>query len=318
MEQSIFDVGDVIDGRYRIEEFIGAGSRSEVFRAVRTDTSQQVALKVLHGHLSQSPEIRARFQREIRALAALGHPNVLTVYGAGRTRGHDYMVVELKDTAKLSTLLEETGPMQWIDAAEVVRQVCAGIAAAHAAGIAHRDLRPENMFVSRVSDRRFHITLAGFALARMAGHRITTTEEGTPIGSPDYLPPELADSSYTLGNDPIRLARADVYAIGCLAFALLHGYPPLVAERALETLMKRLLTEDADWSPRVADAIPKTFRGLVDAMLSQRPADRPTAEALLKDLEDILRSAPRTPARRAGGVTEEWDSSPLLKPRKDP
>src|SRR5262245_3627879 len=182
-------------GPYRILAPLGAGGMGEVFKARDEKLDRDVALKVLPARLQSDAEALARFEREVKAVAALSHPNILAIHDFGQSEGRRYAVMELLEGETLRELLER-GPLSAAKAIEYGRQVAEGLAAAHGKGIVHRDLKPENLFVTRDG----HVKILDFGLARQsvlpAGSETSgptmgpRTEPGVLLGTVGYMAPE--------------------------------------------------------------------------------------------------------------------------------
>lgn len=216
-------IGQVLDHRYRLENPLGSGTVGTVYRARDLQTQRPVAVKLWHGS-GQSPQVRARFQREAEALYRLKHPNIVEVFRVGMKDHHPYVVMEFLEGMSLEDLLSPEQPLRPAVAFSIGRQLLAALSFAHAQGVVHRDLKPENIFVQQ-RGREPQVKLLDFGLAKFLspgsdpvdGSPITMT--GMVLGTPLYMPPEQAI------GDRID-ARADVYAAGCILYEMLAGQPP--------------------------------------------------------------------------------------------
>src|SRR5713226_1528984 len=184
-------------GPYKIEAALGAGGMGEVYRAVDTRLKRTVAIKVAKDNFGE------RFEREARAIAALNHPNICTLYDVGP----NYLVMELVDGKPLK------GPLALDQALEYAAQICDALDAAHRKGITHRDLKPANIIVTKAG-----VKLLDFGLARMAPgeNELTLTVKGTVMGTPAYMAPEQWEGK-------AADARSDIYAFGCVLYEMLTG-----------------------------------------------------------------------------------------------
>jgi serine/threonine-protein kinase len=207
-----------------------------VYRAEHLKLARKVALKVLlteHGH---NATVRARFEREAKALAALSHPNVITVTDYGVADDLPYIVMELLEGRTLKDRLEE-GPLAPDEAFRTARELLRGLAYAHAEGVAHRDLKPANVFLQSLPDGREHVKLLDFGLAKFAhdtGEGAPLTKLGSVLGTPAYMAPEQASGD---ASD----ARSDVYAAGIVILEMLAGRRPFDGEHT-EVLRQQLLS----------------------------------------------------------------------------
>ncbi|MGP4002208.1 serine/threonine-protein kinase [Streptomyces sp. 8N706] len=202
-------------GRYRLLEVLGRGGMGEVWRAEDTTLGRQVAVKLLLERLTV-PDATERFRQEAQTAAGLNHPNVLAVYDFGEEQGRCYLVMELVAGRSLSAeLAADRGPLEVEEACRLVGQAASGLAAAHKAGVVHRDIKPGNLLLAEGS-----VKIADFGIARIQGEgasALTTT--GAVLGTSAYLAPERG-MGRTAGPE------ADVYALGCVLYELLCGRPP--------------------------------------------------------------------------------------------
>src|SRR4051812_32401363 len=210
---------DVLEGAHiagcRIEAVAGRGGMGIVYKATQLALSRPVAVKLIAPEHAADAGFRERFERESRMAAAIEHPNVIPVYGAGEEDGRLYLVMRWVGGTDLHRLLRRDGRFEPQRAAEIVHQVAGALDAAHSAGLVHRDVKPANVLLS--GD---HAYLADFGLTRLAGTdpRLTTT--GQFLGTVDYMAPEQFQ------REAVD-ARADVDALGCVVYAAVSGRPPV-------------------------------------------------------------------------------------------
>ena len=255
-----------------------------VWEARHDTTGQRCALKVVH---HAGPSDLARFSREARVLAGLLHPNVVRLHGAELSGTQPYLVQELLSGGSLAELLEK-GPLEPERAREVALQVADGVAAAHAAGVLHRDLKPDNVLfdehgVAKVAD-------FGLALSRESRERLTQT--GEVLGTPDYMAPEQA-------IDAVRVdERADVYALGGILYTLLTGTPPLsLRGRSLIAALAAIQSELPLPAEQVNPGISRELAEVCRVALAKDPGDRyPSAKAFAAALRGELGPPRRTSA----------------------
>jgi len=313
-----------IDGRYTVTRVLGRSDRALTVEALRDDIGQRVVVKLLRNY-SDDPEVATRFKREIRAAASVQHPNVLTVFDAGATSdGRPYYAMEHIEGRRLRALCEGEAPVEAGRVLHMLRQIAAGVSAAHAAGIFHRDLSPDSIFVSARNGRSDFITVGDFAVAKILSSNasVKLTVAGALVGTSDYMPPEKADPGFVAPTGLLADAAADVYAIGCIGFELLTGRLPLTDSSIMTQFAKRS-NEAPDWPADVA--VPAALRDAVDQMLSadvtQRPGSGFEALRLLDriDAKTLERQDPRQRPRqkshsRSAVVTPRRPSPPSPQP----
>jgi eukaryotic-like serine/threonine-protein kinase len=271
--------GRVLGGRYALGALLGAGGMGQVYRARDRVLERTVAVKVLSAAATQDRELVARFGREARAAAALHHPNIVAVFDSGADGDLQYLVMEYVDGQSLAGLLRQEGVLDPGRAAEVGRQVCQALAAAHAAGLVHRDITPGNVLV----DPAGLVKVADFGIAKLAA-ATTMTGDGMVLGTAAYLAPEQAQGRPVDG-------RSDLYALGCVLYALVTGAPPFVGDSPVAVAARQLTeppTPPSDRNPRVSPAL----EAVVLTALAKDPADRyQTATAMAQDLDRVIADA---------------------------
>jgi serine/threonine-protein kinase len=269
-------VDRLIDGRYVVQHRIARGGMASVYLATDTRLDRPVAVKVMHPGYADDPDFVARFNREARAAAGLNHPDVVSVYDQGADGGHPFLVMEYVPGATLRTVLRERGRLSPGEALAVMDHVLAALAAAHAAGLVHRDVKPENVLIT--PDGR--VKVADFGLARAAAGSTITANDSTLIGTAAYLAPEQV-------RDGSSDARSDVYAAGVLLFELLTGAPPFSGDSAVAVAYRHVNEDVPEPSSRVP-GIPPELDALVLAATARDPFDRPAdARALHASLESV-------------------------------
>jgi serine/threonine-protein kinase len=254
-----------VDDRYRLRERLGVGGMSEVWRAHDQVLARDVAVKVLAPGAPADPQRPARIRLEARAAAGLRHPNIVEVYdygeatdGAGQAR--PYVVMELVEGPTLDDLLKNRA-LPWAAATRICAQVAAALAAAHARGVVHRDVKPGNVMVTPDG-----VKLVDFGISAAAGAVDET--DGEVLGTPAYLAPERLDGG------PVRVAT-DVYALGLLLYRALAGRLPWTGSTVTQMVGNHLYVDPAPL-PRIA-GLPSRVAELVRRCLAKRPQDRPTA-----------------------------------------
>jgi serine/threonine-protein kinase len=254
-------VADVLEGAHiagcRIESVAGRGGMGIVYRATQLSLARPVALKLIAPEHAADAGFRERFERESRMAAAIDHPNVIPVYGAGEEDGRLYLVMRWVAGTDLHRLLREQGRLEPVSAARVVDQVAGALDAAHAAGLVHRDVKPANVLLSGE-----HAYLADFGLTRPAGSDDPLTTAGHFLGTVDYMAPEQ------FRGGPVD-ARTDVYALGCVLYAALTGAPPFPRETVPQTMLAHLHDE-----PPPAAGLPRGSARVLARALAKAPDDR--------------------------------------------
>ncbi|OBK53682.1 protein kinase [Mycobacterium sp. 1081908.1] len=253
--------GTLLDGRYRVESRIASGGTSTVYRGLDVRLDRPVAVKVMDSRYAGDDQFLTRFQLEARTVARLKNPGLVAVYDQGMDARHPFLVMELIEGGTLRELLAERGPMPPHAVAAVLRPVLGGLAAAHRAGLVHRDVKPENVLISDDGD----VKIADFGLVRaVAAAGITSTS--VILGTAAYLSPEQV-------RDGNAGPRSDVYSAGILTYELLTGSTPFTGDSALSIAYRRL---DADVPPPSAaiDGVPPQFDELVARATARDPGDR--------------------------------------------
>ncbi len=264
MDTTVSDpmVGRSLDGRYRVDALIARGGMASVYLATDTRLERRVAVKVMHPHLADDPDLAARFEREARASARLSHPDVVSVYDQGTDGPHAFLVMEYVPGATLRDVLRDRGRLELDEAFAVMDHVLAALAAAHEAGLVHRDVKPENVLLT--ADGR--VKVADFGLARAVAGTTVTTTGSVLMGTAAYLPPEQVERG-------ISDARTDVYSAGVMLFELLTGSPPFRADNTY-ALLRRHVEEDIPPPSSVAHGIPAEVDQLVLSATARDPAQR--------------------------------------------
>ena len=276
-------VGRLLDGRYQITERLARGGMATVYRAVDTRLTRTVAVKVMHVGLGDDAEFARKFDREARAAARLAHPNVVAVFdqGSDLIEGHSsrpYIVMEHVDGHTLRDVINREAPMLPLRALEVIEPVLAALAAAHDAGLVHRDVKPENVLISD----RGQIKVADFGLAKAISSQTSTATQGLLIGTVSYLPPELVVSGQAD-------ARSDVYSTGVVLFELLTGRKPHTGDTPIQVAYAHVHADvPAPSHFPTAGPVPPYLDALVARATSRTPSARPAdARVLLTEVRRV-------------------------------
>ncbi len=271
-------------GSYEIIAVLGSGGMGEVYRARDTRLGRDVAVKILASRLAGNPEAQARFEREARAIAALSHPNILSLFDYGESDGVLFTVSELLQGETLCNRLAAR-PLPLRKAIEYAIQAARGLAAAHDRGIVHRDLKPENVFLTR--DGQVKILDFGLARATGSGPDMNATDSptlsrsGLVVGTAGYMSPEQIR-----GHSADE--RSDLFALGAILYEMLSGHRAFPGETAVETMTTTLREEP----PELPASVPPALSRLVRRCLEKRPEERfRSAHDLAFALEALAESA---------------------------
>ena len=306
----------LIGGRYQILSLAGAGSMGSVYRARDTELDEIVALKFLRPDLMHTPDILARFRREVRLARRVAHRHVAKVYDIGEHDGDKFLTMAFIEGEPLRALLHRSRPLPVSRAVSIARAVCQGLDAAHAVGVIHRDLKPDNVMLG--SDGALSIT--DFGIARSA-ERIdggATATLGSAIGTPAYMSPEQVEGA------PDVDGRADIYALGVMLFEMVTGELPFSGGSAIAVAAARLDREPPD--PRaLRPGIDPELARLILRCMARQPADRFASAAELdaalsrvtaSDSSPVPLAAPDRTAATA--ATSACDKSVAVLPFRNP
>jgi serine/threonine protein kinase len=278
-------VGEILDGRYRLESLLGRGTMGRVYRASHLGLRRAVAIKLLEPRLVSDDTARKRFEREARMAGQLRQPNCVAVTDFGTaSNGTSYLVMELADGTNLADIVANETRLSVSRALHIMRHLLAGLAHAHGLGIVHRDIKPANIVLVEDGDDRDFAKILDFGLARMFTEDDRVTATGIVLGSPTYMSPE-----HVVGR-PLD-GRADLYAVSVILFEMLAGRPPFESDE-VRTLLKMQMSAPV---PRIADVapgvvVPDALEALIRRGLAKRANERPaSAEAYLAEME---RAAP--------------------------
>jgi tetratricopeptide (TPR) repeat protein len=261
--------GQVVGDRYRIEQLIGEGGIGQVFRARDLMTRELVALKALRPEFARDARIKRRFMREARAVARLQHPHIVRLFACGDSDDAPYIAMELIEGQALSEHRDQGLHLDTL--LTVVDQTLAALAFAHARGVVHRDVKPENILVSWVDrGRRPFVKLLDFGFARVDGDQdIKLTQvQGDAFGTPLYMAPEQASAKGNVGPE------TDLYAIGVILFEFLSGQPPFTGAHGMAVALKHVMEPVPELRARVGLALPFGLEDVVRRALEKEPRSR--------------------------------------------
>lgn len=263
----------VLADRYKILAILGVGGMGEVYRAHDSRLDRQVAIKVMNKANLSDPGMHERFEREIRLIAALTHPNIVMLHDVSRHGEMQFAVMELLEGKTLRQLINEG--LDWPTTAKLVQGVAAGLSSAHSQNLMHRDIKPENVIVTNEGCAK----ILDFGLARPevpAEHQNLTATAGLAPGTVPYMSPEQAESK------PLTCST-DIFSFGTVIFEMLTGVNPFRAETALQTMRnvtESILPEQIE----LLFAVPQEVISLLTAMLQKRPDERPTSADVVYQL----------------------------------
>jgi len=270
-------LGEVIAERYELEEIVGTGGMSSVYRAHDRLLERSVALKVLHDRYSADEEYVERFRREARAAARLSHPNIVTVIDRGEQDGRQFIVFEHVAGETLKDVVEREGPLPVRRVIELGIEIANALAFAHGHGLVHRDVKPQNVLLN--GDGRAKVT--DFGIARSQDVEQGMTQTGTVVGTSHYIAPEQAR------GEPVD-EQSDVYSLGAVLHELLTGEVPYPGDNFVAVAMRHLHDPVPDVQERRPD-VPPRLAAVVERALQKEPADRfPSMKAFSRALEGCL------------------------------
>jgi serine/threonine-protein kinase len=292
-------VGQVLDGRYRVDSLIAHGGMATVYLGTDRRLDRVVALKVMHPELARHNEFVSRFIREAKTAAKLTHPNIVAVFDQSADGGHVYLVMEYVDGQTLRELLSDRGRFTPREALEILAPVLSALGAAHRAGMVHRDVKPENVLIGGEGTYAHAVKVADFGLARSAAAGATVSLAGMIVGTASYLAPEQVKSG-------VCDARSDVYSSGIVLYEMLTGDKPFVADSPIQVAYRHVHDE----VPRPSASVPgldPALDALVARATAKNPDERP-ADANVFHAE-VLRTIGSLPdaALDFGALPEDAD-----------
>src|SRR6266849_2174548 len=292
-------INTLFDGRYRILRKLGTGGMANVYLAEDEVLGRRVAIKILNDRHAGDDQFVERFRREAKNAASLSHPNIVSIYDRGEAEGTYYIAMEYLDGRSLKELIVARGPAPIHLAVDYARQILAAIRFAHRHGIVHRDIKPHNVLV----DGEGRLKVTDFGIARAGVSQMT--EEGSIIGTAQYLSPEQAKGA------PVD-QTSDHYSVGVVLYELLTGVVPFSGDTPVEIAMKHLSAVPEAPSAQRAE-IPRDLDLVIMRALAKEPSDRyQSAEEMDADLERVQRGAAVSPA------TEEAATAIISRPPAPP
>jgi tetratricopeptide (TPR) repeat protein/TolB-like protein/predicted Ser/Thr protein kinase len=279
-------VGTLLAERYEILELLGQGGMGAVYKARDTELERFVALKLIRADLAGNPEILRRFKQELILAREVTHRNVIRIFDLGQAKGFKFITMEFVEGRDLRAVIREKQEISPEETVPIISQVCRALESAHAAGVVHRDLKPQNIML----DAKDRVYVMDFGIA----HSLETpgmTQTGALMGTPEYMSPEQAKGQKV---DP----RSDLFALGIIFYEMLTGISPFKADTALATLLKR--TQERPPTPAEVDpTIPQAISDVVMKCLEiDRDCRYSTAREILEDLGQEMPTSVRTVATR--------------------
>ena len=273
-------IGNILSGRYDIIEKIGTGGMASVYKAKDTLLNRYVAVKVLRDALEGEKNIVKNFIKEAQSSASLTHNNIVSVFDVGEDDGVNYMVMELVDGRTLKDYIKEKGALPWQEACDYCIQIGQGLSEAHSKNIIHRDIKPQNIIMTK--DKTLKVTDFGIARAMSSD---TTIVGGTALGSVHYISPEQARGGFTD-------ARSDIYSLGIVLYEMLTGKVPFDGETAVSVALMHLEKEPVN--VRVVNMnIPQDLAYVTMKAIAKEQAKRyQSVEEMLEDLHAVLADEP--------------------------
>jgi serine/threonine protein kinase len=278
MELQHDDSGERIAGRWELRQPVGRGGMGTVYRAIDTSSGQPVAVKLLHTDGDNTDE---RFMREVKALAELRHPSIVTYLSHGHTHDNrSYLVMEWLEGEDLSKRLKRHGSLSVGQILDIAIQVAEALEFAHGRGVIHRDIKPANIFLHRDTV----VKVLDFGIARKVG-AATLTQTGAVVGTIEYMSPEQIRSSR------LSESRSDVYSLGCVLYECLSGAPPFTGT-LMASILANILFEQPQPLAAANPTLPRALTDLVHAMIHKEPNERPSAAS--EPLRQIRRQIDET------------------------
>jgi eukaryotic-like serine/threonine-protein kinase len=288
-------------GQYRVLKLLGQGGMGIVFLAEDSHLQRRVALKVIKPEAAGNLEVRQRFLREARAIAALKHDHVVIVYAVGQDQDVPYLAMELLQGQSLHDRLDKGPPLTVAEVLRIGLEAATGLAAVHESGLIHRDIKPANLWLEAPKGR---VKLLDFGLARICRDEIRLTEVGTVLGTLDYMSPEQARA---LDLD----ARSDLFSLGCVLYRMCSGQLPFRGANALAVVTALAVDMPPPLRTQPHAETPAELAELVTRLLAKQPEDRPRSTqevvAALEAIERGLAHAPSAPTRALAPEPASWD-----------
>lgn len=303
-EQSVDELPFQRLGHYEIRERIGQGGMGDVYLGYERSLDRQVAIKVLPPEFARQDEFVKRFYAEATAAARLAHPNIIPIYFIGEDQGHHYFVMQYVEGETLADLLKRKSRIEIAQTLAIIEQVLSGLAAAHAEGMIHRDIKPGNILLDRINRK---VLLADFGLVKSLLTKTEMTATGVVMGTVDYISPEQGRGQPV---DP----RSDLYSLGVLAYQMLTGRLPFQADSPTSMIFQHAY-ETPEPIHKLAPGVPEPLVKIVDRLLAKLPEERyESAELVLEDLRAFRSGYDPTTEPRLQAGSPTLDCSNVTAP----
>jgi len=306
-------IGEVVADKYRIERLLGSGGMAEVYAAINIRTDRRVALKWILPALAASHEVLARFRREALAAGRINHPNVVTIFDVVEHQGSACLVMELLSGETLADRMKRTGPMAFVEAVAIMLPAMRGVAAAHAHGVIHRDLKPDNIFLCEDADGSIRdCKVLDFGVSKLTVADAATTGDitlsGNVVGTPEYMAPEQVRAGKHADH------RIDIYSLGVVFYEMLAGRPPFVGEH-FSGLMLDIMQRDPPQLSSLRTDVPRRLAGVIHRALARDLDKRyPDMPSFIRSVEDVGREE----LKLAMGTPPEGLITQIAMPRLTP
>jgi serine/threonine protein kinase len=272
--------GRTLRDTYALGSLLGAGGTGEVYRGTHLRTSRAVAVKMLHPHLIEDPAVLVRFRREAEVTGRLGSEHIVGVIDVDEADGLPFLVLELMEGQNVAARIKERGPLPLPEVAELIEQTAKGLDVAHAAGVIHRDMKPENLIVvPRRDGTGFTVKILDFGVSKIAGNATAITREVAMLGTPDFMSPEQAE-----GHADNAGAASDVFALGAVAYNAITGRRPFEAD-SVPAVLRRICDEEPTAIRELRPDVPAPVEAVIAiAMAKDSGARYASAHELASDL----------------------------------
>jgi eukaryotic-like serine/threonine-protein kinase len=278
--------GRTVGAKYTVDRFLADGGMGAVFLGHHRELGAEIAIKIMHAHVKDDQTLRERFRREALALARINHPGVVRVHDFGEDSGDLYLIMDRAQGRTLADVFDDEGPLGVPYICHLFAQLLRAVQAIHDADVVHRDLKPDNVFVSANAGRLDHIKIVDFGLSVNVNPEATQerlTQTGEAFGTPHYMAPEQC-------RGQAAVAASDVYSLGCMLYEVLSGVPPFDGTDPAQLIAQQLFGE----APPIASVgyrrdVGRGIEAVVRKMLLKKAEARPSALELVDALDSALR-----------------------------